>query len=407
MWCRSLVLGCALLASPVAAAQCVSFDEGEFRTMVESSQKAIDQDDAYKHKQLMVEFVRMLPCLEMQLPKDAWAQFLVSESIVRFTTDQDWRAALDTALEIWPDVPGVPAFILEEWGPKAPGPPRTLDIPEGTTLFVDGVLVEETPELSGLHVIQRLLDGEWESRLVEDGEWPSDWFEALVVLDKDGNPIDPSRDGPREVGPRAALGVLIGVGHESQVVEPSGTYLGNGRTTGPVGGLAFWGEIPVVSVVGLFADAKLPVQVPSILSGTEQGGLDVDLMPAILADAYGGFAMVLPQFGVHLGGGITQLRVTEGGVPRTFTFPQPRVAVEAFSETADFMLGGGYTPSATHVDLKVTFQASERKGMSWRVGPLFEAANAKFVEEKPGFGREASVFRGRAILLVSVTSGRP
>jgi hypothetical protein len=410
VWCRSLMVVAALLGSPVmASAQCVSFGEGEFRTMVEASQKAIDQDDAYKHKQLMVEFVRMLPCLDMQLPKDAWARFLVSESILRYTTEEDWRGALNTALEIWPDVPGVPPFILEEWGPEAPAPPLNDTIPDGTTFFVDGVLVDRAPELTGLHVIQRLVNGEWDSRMVENGTWPRAWFDARVVLDERGNPIDPSAQasGRGETRPRMALGVLVGVGHESQSVEPAGTYLGNGRRTGPVGGLALWGEIPVVSVVGLFADTKLPVQVPSVLSNDEQSRLELDVAPAILADAYGGFAVVLPQFAVHVGGGITQLRVTEGDTSRTFTFPQPRLAVEAISPTADFLVGGGYTPSATHVDLRVTFQASERNGWSWRVGPLFEAANARFVEQKPGLGREASVFRGRAIFLVSVARGRP
>jgi len=407
VWCRSLALAAFLFASQGASAQCVSFGEGEFRTMVESSQKAIDQDDAYKHKQLMVEFIRNLPCLEMQLPKDAWAQFLVSEAIVRYTTGQDWAAALNTALGIWPDVPGVPAFILEEWGPEAPGPSVKQDIPEGTTLFLDGVLVEDQyPSLRGLHVVQRLRDGEWEAHLIENGSWPPEWFAIDGAVDPDGTSDPDGVDEPRETRPRAALGILIGVGHESQEVDPAGTYLGNGRRTGPVGGLSFWGELPVVSVVGVFADAKIPVQIPSVRSESEQGGFDIDTDPIILPDAYGGLALVLPQFAVHLGGGITQMRVEEGNQPRTFTFPQPRLAVESVSETADFLIGGGYTPSASHVDLKATFQVAQRDGMSWRVGPMFEGASAQFVEEKPGRGRTASVFRGRAILLVSVASGR-
>jgi len=396
-----------MLASQAASAQCVTFGEGEFRAIVEASQKSIDQDDAYKHKQLMVEFIRMLPCLEIQLPKDAWAQFMVSEAIIRYTTGQDWRGALNTALGIWPDVPDVPAFILDEWGPEAPGAPLNVEIPEGTTLFLDGVLVERPAALKGLHVVQRLRDGAWDSRLVEDGTWPEEWFDKEVQLDKDGNPIVvQTTTEPLEAGPRAALGILIGVGYESQEVDPSGTYLGNGSRTGPLGGLSFWGEIPVVSVLGFFADAKLPVQIPSIRTEAEQGGFEIDTDPILLPDAYGGFAVVLPQFAVHFGGGITQLRVVEGEQPQTFTFPQPRIAVESVSETADFLVGGGYTPSATHVDIRATFQVGERNGRSWRVGPLFEAANAKFVEEKPGRGRTASVFRGRAVLLVSVTSGR-
>jgi len=380
--------------------------------MVKASETAINQDDAYKHKTLMAEFLRSLPCVETQLPKDAWAQFLVSEAIVRYASEQDWKNALNTALNVWPDVPGVPEFILDEWGPEAPKGPLDTPTPAGTTLFLDGVLVTRPLMLTGLHIVQRLRDGKWDTRLLEDENWPAEWFAKEVELDDDGNPIaapDPVPDGPVEIKGRAAIGVLVGAGFESQAVDPAGNYLGNAQHTGPLSGLSFWGEIPFASSFGMFADAKVPVQIPSVRTEAEEGGFEISTDPIILPDAYTGFAVILPEFAVHVGGGITQLRVNEGGNPRTFTFPQPRIAIQSVSWKADFMLGGGYTPSATHVDLKATFHVGGNDGMSWRIGPLFEAANAKFVEEKPKVGkaRTASVFRGRAILLVSVTWGRP
>ena len=399
----------ALSASEGAWAQCTSFNEAEFRAMVESSKTAIDQDDGYKHKTLMAEFMRSLPCIKAQLPKDAWAQFLVAEAIVRYTTDQDWDNALNTALGVWPDVPGVPEFILNEWGPKAPNPPMVKPIPAGVTLFLDGVLVDRPLMLSGLHVVQKLQDGQWDTQIVEDKNWPDPWFAEVVPLDDNGDPIatpEPQPEGPIEVAGRAALGILVGAGFESQSVDPAGNYLGNGQHTGPIAGLSFWGEMPLASVVGVFVDAKLPVQIPSVKTEAEEGGFEVSTDPIILPDVYGGFAVVLPTFAFHLGGGITQLQVSEGGKQRTFTFPQPRIAIESVSSRADFLLGGGFTPSATHVDMKATFHVGGKDGVSWRVGPLLEAANAKFTEEKPGYGRTASVFRGRVILLISVTWGR-
>ncbi len=405
----ALVSLALLLASQAAWAQCTTFDEGEFRNIVDASQKAIDQDDAYKHKQLWAEFLRTLPCLENQLPKDAWAQFLVAESIVRYTTEKNWEGSLDTALGIWPDVPGVPEFILDEWGPKAPKAPLDKPIPDGTTLFLDGVLVDKPLMLMGLHIVQQLKDGEWDSRMIEDENWPDAWFVDEGPTDSDGNPVapDPVPTTPGDTKGRAAIGILIGGGNESQTVDSSGTYLRSSQRTGPIGGLSFWGEIPIASVVGLFADAKLPVQIPSIITAGAGAGVSFETNPILLPDAYGGFAVILPEFAIHVGGGITQMQIVEGDLSRNFVFPQPRIAFESVSWKADFLLGGGYTPSASHVDVKATFHVGGHDGMSWRVGPLFEAANAKFVEEKPGAGRTASVFRGRAIVLVSVTWGRP
>lgn len=404
---RRLALALILLGAPsFARAECPQpLTETAVREMAAASKTAIDGDDALAHMQVFTDMQLQLPCLEGQLPKEPWAEILVSEAIVRYTTDKDWRAALNTALAIWPQVPDIPQFVLDEWSAPPSPRPWVQPIPPGTTLFLDGVLVTRPTHLSGLHVAQRLVDGTWQTVLLRDGEqWPASWFEPVLAAGAASTtPAEP--EGPK---PRSALLFLLGVGNLTQWVDSAGNYLGSGTRTGPIAGLGISGVVPVAGQAGFSFELAAPVQIPSVRTEAMEGGYVVDPTPTILPDAWLGAGAVGRTWSIQLGGGFTSIEVVEGDEPRALWYPQPRLQLEALGDKAELLVGFGGTPSLAHFDFRTAFALSEAKPgkASPRIGGTIHVANAWFDEAEPGFGRTATVLRARLGLVIAVAWGR-
>ncbi|MBW1877868.1 MAG: hypothetical protein JRI25_19580 [Deltaproteobacteria bacterium] len=160
-----------------AFAQCEAFTEAEFLQIAQRAQQAIDGGDAFGHGAVYQEMQERLPCLEEQLPRRAWAEFLVGLSTVEHALGREWESSVDTAVRVYPDV-------RRDYGPDAvrsyvPGslPENGRPLVAGSTYFLDGVPITRARELKGLHVLQRLQGDTWSTRLLIDEPIPPEWIQ--------------------------------------------------------------------------------------------------------------------------------------------------------------------------------------------------------------------------------------
>ncbi|MBT3224139.1 MAG: hypothetical protein HN348_34155, partial [Proteobacteria bacterium] len=173
-WCLALV---ALSWSTIGHADCTVFTEAGFRELNQRAYDAIAIDDVVGHGALYREIQQNLPCMNEQLPKDAWAEFLVGLAVVEHAMGRKWADPLSTAIGIHPTVkrdygaPEIREFTGME--PKQTGKQVPLD----AIYFLDGVATTKIPELRGTHVAQRFKEGKWTSRVLFDEQWPGDWIE--------------------------------------------------------------------------------------------------------------------------------------------------------------------------------------------------------------------------------------
>lgn len=403
----SFVAFAALWVSPAyaQAPDCSPLREFELRAMVRESKDAIFRDDVLSHKRVWDEFIAEVRCLDHQLPKDAWAELLVSEAIVRNATGGDWQRPLSTVMLVLPDIESVPQYLLDQYESRPPPRIGTIGMPREATLFVDGVLWSHPPELRGDHIAQRYKDGRWDSVWLTDGaQVPAEWLvpDAPEVVE-----VVAERDlGPWDARGRGAVSAFLGGGNLAQLVDEPGSYLGNTQLLGLQLGVSSHGAQPVAYVFGGGWDVTLPLQLPEVRRTEAAGGLFVSATPRFLPELWLGPAVVLRNVSLVIGGGGLQTGVIEGEDTRLVFLPQPHAALGVRTGRTDFALGGGFTPSAHHglVRLGVLFdEASD--ALSWRFGVHGSYANA-FLEEVPPGTRRGSVVRVRIAGHVGLAWGR-
>ena len=112
----------ALTAPALAAPTCEPFSEEDFRELVARSKAAIGADDVVGHGALYRQLQAQLPCLEVQLPKEPWAEFLVGMAVVEYALGRAWEPPLRTALEVYP-------LVVRDYGPPEI---REYPAPEGS-----------------------------------------------------------------------------------------------------------------------------------------------------------------------------------------------------------------------------------------------------------------------------------
>lgn len=362
--------------------------ELEFRALVRESKEAIFRDDVLTHRRLFGELAERVPCLTGQLPKDAWAELLVSEAIVRNATGGDWQAPLATALAVFPDLAAVPEYLMEQYAPGPPARATGAPIPSDATLFVDGVLVAAVPELQGQHIVQVWRDGRWRSAWSDSAPVPAEW---LIPKAPDVVTVQAGDDGASPRG-RGALGVAVGFALGRQMVEDPGSYLADGRQLSGLFGIASHGVQPIVQNGGGYWDVTLPAAVPTVRSSSVEGGTVFDGSPAFLPTVDAGAAWVGRTVHAGLGAGFFGLRRVEGDRVLTAWYPQPDLRVGLRSPKADFEVAGGATPSAGHGLVRGGWSFGEPKALAVRLG--FDARlGAAWLFEAPPGDRRASLLQ--------------
>lgn len=389
-----------------------AFEEPVLRAMVKGSTDALSNDDPLGHKKMYNQFVAMVPCLRSQLPKDAWARLLINDAIVRKATqDPDWMAPLSTAMAIFPDLDAVPGYIARDFAPSLPPPPRPEPIPEDATLFVDGVLQQSVPILSGEHILQLWRDGAWQSLHVVDQQVPSAWLVArpreVVQVEADTGEWVPEG--------RGILGVSFGLAVVSQLVEDPlqlpgepepWTFLADAQQFAPLIGIASAGAQPIASTGGIFWDVSVPLAIPKIYTQASGGGFAVDSTASALPVIMGGAAAVLEGLHFGFGGGAVQVLKLEGDDILGVWLPQPHVSLGLWADRSDFTVGGGATNTAAHGLVRGGWALGPTDNpISWRAGFDAHAGIGWFFEAPPG-QRQASVIQIQAAARLDMAWGR-
>ena len=95
-----------LLGGWAQAEDCIRLDEARLRSIVADAKAAVDRDDLVTFVQLRRTLIGDLPCLEGQLPVDAWARFLLDDAVVEFALGEAWKEPLATARSGGPSLQG-------------------------------------------------------------------------------------------------------------------------------------------------------------------------------------------------------------------------------------------------------------------------------------------------------------
>ena len=331
-------------ATVAKAADCQPLSADAFRALVDKAHAAIDSDDLLGHTRHYATLRKNLPCMGAPVPSDAWATFLVGLAIVERATGHDWKQPLDTALSVFPEV-------ARDKAPKAirdyvvqPAPPGDAALPEGAQFFLDGQPLTRVPDLAGLHLLQREVDGQWSNLITRDTTFPEDWLQTAKGKK--------SRSaGASERAMTIAVAGIGGFGSLGQSLDNPG-HIPNLNAAGAVAGLTHWGSVPA-GTVGLGWDLTLPLQVGSTLGADVFAGIEL-----------GG------QWRAFLGGGATSVAFTRGDTTSIVVLPTPHLggagSLSLGDLELDLALGGGWTPSATHLRGRTALLGSG--DASWLVG---------------------------------------
>jgi len=354
---------------------CLGFDVTGLRALVDQATAAVDEDDIAGHRAAFTEFEEKAPCLDAQVPTDIWANMLALEAIVRYHSHEVWEPLISTAKRIRPGVE-VPEVLLSQW--KAP--PATLGdkLPMDAVIFIDGQLSRRVPDMQGIHVVQRVVAGEWETVFLRDRPPPADWMKSAEGGER------------REKFDASSFGAAVaggGYGSSGQTIDQAGNWLGDRTRASAVVDVASFGAQPIVGRVGVAWDVGLPVQLPTPY-GEAVAGLSVDF------GAVTGFAM----------GGVSAITVEVGGEARRLWAPHPQLGARWNSERGDFSVGAGWVPWLLTVNVKGGYTIADLGAIGLRVGTDFSTLRTT-VEESPPGGRRGTAGRWRAIGQVGVVWG--
>lgn len=390
-----LSLAAAALAQDDAGCG-VPFTEFDLRALVEQSDAAMLDDDALAHSRLFTEFVTRVPCLDAQVPKDALARLLLNEAIVRRIQGKPWMPVLDTALDIWSELP-VPDYLRSQFSPLPPPAPAEVELPADVALFVDGVLLPAVPALAGEHVVQTWRDRRWRSVWVDDAPVPPAWIAARkeVVVD-----TGPARWKPAS---RGTFGGSIGPHVGRQFVSEPREYLGDQQQYALAVGIGTTGVVPVVDNVGVYWDATFATQV---VAGRRTAKLDWTLDgPRVVPDAVLGPAVVLEDVAFGLGGGVVQALYYQGEDAFNRWLPQVDAMVVLRQDRTDFGARIGGWVNGMHGTLSVGSVSATDRPVTLRVGVDGDLVVALLTEAAPGT-RSASALDLTTTFRVDAAWGR-
>ncbi|MCB9677388.1 MAG: hypothetical protein H6737_19935 [Alphaproteobacteria bacterium] len=268
--------------------------EKELKSIVSAASAAVGNDDVAGFRGQYKELSRRVPCLAGPVPRASWAEMLVLDAIVRFAEGQDVSAPLGTARTVDPGVE-VPPFLAEIETPTRKGGDS---VPSGVELYLDGARVTRLPPLAGDHVVQRVVDGEWESTL--SSSVPKSWTSS--------GPVKAIRE-PIELGTRwFYAGATPGVAWMRQHPEEPGDYLPEAKRLAV--GVTVAGEARLwVDSVGAFTRGALALQVGRLSGGGLRLDPSVELGATVALGPVVGEAGAMASFTPLLEGGKNRQRL--------------------------------------------------------------------------------------------------
>jgi len=363
---RLLLASSILGAAPAAHAACESIGAGEISVMLEEANEAIDDDDLVKHGQIYRKMQSSLPCLEEQLPSKLWSEFLVGLSLVEFAMGREWEIPLEVALKIYPTVrrsfgpPDIRNFV-----PTATSDDGNPKLPDDANYYMDGIRIEHEPKIVGLHIVQQLKNGVWNTRMLQRQPFPEEWkvqFEDVAETPEDEG-----------AGVYGTLSLLGGFGLAGQVVGGQVVAIPEFSGVGALVGVGSYGVFDLGEPVGLFWDVSAPLQVP--------GPMGVDIFAG---------ASILPlPVEIWVGGGAVAVAIEDTNGKRLLFLPQPHLGLSyglplSDRMALDFNAGGGALPAGYHVRAHGgVLSFAEGSTLGWQAGADFSGAQA-FLQEVGG-----------------------
>lgn len=341
-----------LLSLTALGAECETpFTLDELRVVVGTALSAIDQGDPATHQRASEELVARIPCIQGQVPATEWADYLVTEALVRYLEKTPgWEKALKTALELSPNHPYIQDFILEDYlePPDPPGEP--VPIPPGHVVVIDGrILTGAVPPLDGLHVVQDLHEGKWRSKVLRGEAFPAEWLQPAAPLDDEPKaPREPRAPREPKVGGLATwgtVGLSGGLGNWSQSSTELDPSVVERQTSGVAISLSSVGQLYFVRPLGVFWVADLQLQ------DSQSASADPSRQFVPFGKVFGGISLLDKPISLWVGGGYTTVRVQEKGQERPFGMGNYLVGLSFRSQgpiPIDAMAGGGVLPWAYH-----------------------------------------------------------
>ncbi len=349
-----------------AQAACEPIGAGEFSLMINEANEAIDDDDLVKHGQIYRKMQASVPCLEEQLPSKLWSEFLVGQALVEFALGREWKVPLEVALRIHPTVrrsfgpPDIRKYVA-----TAVSNEDHPALPTDATYYMDGLRIEREPEMVGLHIVQQLKNGVWNTRFLQRQPFPEDWkvqFEEVVETPED--------EGATVVGTVSLLG---GFGLAGQALGGPSITIPEFSGGGALVGIGSYGIFDLGEPVGAFWDVSAPLQVP--------GSMGVDVFAG---------ASILPlPVGIWVGGGAVAVAIEDIGGKGLLFLPQPHLGVSYAMDLSDslgldFNVGGGGLPVGFHLRAHGgVVSVAQDSHLGWQAGLDFAGAQA-FLQEKGG-----------------------
>ncbi|MEZ4322116.1 MAG: hypothetical protein R3F61_31885 [Myxococcota bacterium] len=351
--------------------------DAELRDLVAKAIEAIDKEDARTHREVLTTLEGRVPCLEGQMPSRPWADFLVTEALIRYA-DQlpDWDRPLQLALDLVPDHPDVPAWLLDEYRPPAPPVGDPMTIPDGRLIVIDGrVIVGTVPPLSGLHVIQTVADGKWRSMLLRGQPFPREWF--VVVPDKPEREVTDAYASWGAAGLSAAFGAW---GQRPPGTDDSGLIAD--RSAPGVGiGLSTHGQQSLFGPVAAFWTADGSVQLSGPADGSDSG-----TRPVPFGSLFAGAALFDQPLSVWIGGGVLNTRISTFDGEQGIVLPHYLVGVSFRSRDPigiDVMGGGGWGPWGAHFQARGGATLVDLGPAGLRLGARATWADATLLDFEP------------------------
>ncbi|MCB9675581.1 MAG: hypothetical protein H6737_10720 [Alphaproteobacteria bacterium] len=389
---RARALGASLLlfvlpADALAQDACETpMKEQELRDLVAQAVAAIDAEDDRAHRQVFETLEKRIPCLDGQMPSRPWADFLVTEALIRYA-DQlpDWQRPLKLALDLVPDHPDVPPWLLEEYLEPADPTGASQPVPSGQVVVVDGrVVVGDIPPLAGIHVVQTIRDGKWNSRLVKGQPFPPEW------LPKPDVPKVKVTDAYSSWG---AAGLDLGLGRWGQRPPTDGAdgLIDERSFPGAGIGVSTHGQQSIAGPVGVFWTVDGSLQSSALADANEAGRRMVPF-----GSGFAGVALFDQPISIWLGGGVGSTRISTFEGEKYIALGHYLAGVSFRSRDPigiDVFGGGGWGPWGAHFQAKAGATVLDLGPVGLRIGARANLADATLVnyepDDRPVIGRSS------------------
>ncbi len=350
--------------------------EAELRGLTREAVVAIDREDVQAHRAVLDTLEERVPCLEDAIPSRPWADFLVTEVLIRYADGTaSWQVPLRTVDKLVPDHPDVPGWLRDEYTPPPDPPGEPLSIPSGALVVVDGrVQAGRVPPLTGLHVVQVFRDDEWKSVLTRNRSFPREWLAEKPR-------VEPRPEVTEAYASWGSIGLGGGFGAWSQrpTADTSSGLIQAADFPGTGLTVASHGQQVVFQPVGVFWSADLALQ-----SSADSGSSDTRrLVP--FGSGFVGASLFDQPLSVLLGGGALTTRIT---TPEEQVVVLPHYFAGISFRSAepiglDVMAGGGWGPWGAHAQGRAGATLVDLGPVGLRVGARGSYAVATLLDFEP------------------------